>query len=229
MTSTAWLDAFGLNWIGAGGGAPVNLRPGPVWRDTLAGRVVPRLPGQWLARDYDLVRLPVLAVMCVVLPGRSGGHAAIYPLYIPERYGTLQFAVNVPSAVIDAAPEPVEPLLQELTDQALPFFDRYGHPAGLRQLCRERSTGLPARLVNPHDLRCLAASEVMLGEYIDAATTYAALAAAVADHPQPWTRDIEEEARVRSRLLHHDPALVHEALTATIRRQMSHVGLPPSA
>jgi hypothetical protein len=164
----------------------------------------------------------------VVLPGRSGGYGAVYPLYVPEQYGSLQFFVNVPSAVADTVPEPIEPLLQELTDQALPFFDRYGHPAGVRQLCRERSSGLPADRVNPHDLRCLAASEVMLGEYTDAAATYAALAAAVADHPQPWARDIEEEARVRSRLLQYDPAVVHEALTATIHQQMRHIGLRPS-
>jgi hypothetical protein len=53
-----WLDALGVAWVGAAGGAPVNLRPGPVWRDTVAQDVVPRLPGRWLPRDYDLVRLP---------------------------------------------------------------------------------------------------------------------------------------------------------------------------
>ena len=215
---SAWLDAFGVAWPGSGSGPPLNLRPGPVWRDAVARDVVPRLPGQWLARDYDLVRLPAAPVLCRVVPGRWSGYAVITPLYVPGPDGSLQFSIELRSAAEDST-GPVEPLLEDLTGIALPFFDRYGHPDGLRQLCRERVTGVPADRVNPHDLRCLAASEVVLGRYAEAAETYAVLARLTAADDTAWVREIAQEAHVRSVLLRHDPAVVHEALTATIEQQ----------
>jgi hypothetical protein len=220
-----WLDAFGIGWVGTGGGAPVNLRPGPVWRDAVADRVVPRLPGTWLARDYDLVRLPASPVMCVVLAGSHGGHAAVYPMYVPDVYGTLRYAIPLRQVTGDTPPDP-DALVRELRDDALPFFDRHGHPDGLRRLCRERTAGRAADRVDPHDLRCRAATEVILGRYVEAATTYAALAAALTGEAATWARDIAEEAYVRSRLLHHDPTVVHDALTDTIARQLDHLGVP---
>jgi hypothetical protein len=93
-------------------------------------------------------------------------------------------------------------------------------------LCRDRITGQPAGRVNPHDLRCQAATEVMLGRYPEAATTYATLAAAVPDDSPAWARDLAEEARVRSRLLRHDPAVVHNALTDTMRQQLAYLDVP---
>lgn len=223
---SAWLDAFGLAWVGSAGGGALNLRPGPVWRDAVARELVPRLPGRWLARDYDLVRLPASPVMCVILPGRRGGHAVLHPLYVPDQYGILQFFTELRYAVADAVPDPLEPLLNDVTGNALPYFDRHGHPAGLRQLCQERVAAAPAGHADPHDLRCLAASEVILGDYAAAAATYATLATAISTDSAAWAQEIAEEAHVRSRLLHHDPAVVHEALTATIHQQETHLGLP---
>ncbi|GIE99661.1 hypothetical protein Ari01nite_71260 [Paractinoplanes rishiriensis] len=223
--SEEWLEAFGMGWDRRGDGAPVNLRPGPVWRDAVARQVAPRLPGQWLARDYDLVRLPASPVMCVVLPGRHSGNAVIHPMYVPGSYGTLQFCVELRSAVGDQAPDPIEPLIHDLTATALPFFDRYGHPDGLHRLCQERVDARPGGRVNPHDLRCLAATEVILGRYHEAAANYAELARNTAGSTAAWARDIAEEAHVRSRLLQYEPAVVHEALTDTIHEQMTHVGL----
>ncbi|MEV6843303.1 hypothetical protein [Actinoplanes sp. NPDC051411] len=221
---SAWRDALGLEWVGAAGGPPINLRPGPIWRDAVARQVVPRLPGRWLARDYDLVRLPASPVTCLVSPGRLSGHAVICPMYIPDQF-SLQFSVGLRSAVNDRAPDPIEPLLAELTGVALPFFDRYGHPDGLRALCRERVDAAPAGHVNPHDLRCLAATEVVLGRYAEAAASYASLAERAAGASQDWLKELGEEARARSVLLLHEPTVVHDALRATIDRQVSKGGL----
>jgi hypothetical protein len=219
-----WLDAFGVETMETDGGSPVNLRPGPIWRDVVAGSVVPRLPGDWLVRDYDLVRLPAAPVLCVVLPGDFSGNAVLYPMYVPDAYGTLQYAVRLRHAVDDSPPD-ADALLRELTDDALPFFDRYGHPDGLWQLCSERVADQPADRANPHDLRCRAATEVMLGRYAEAAATYGALATAWAGEQTEWLRDIVEEARVRRVLLQHDPAVVHEALTETMNRQLADLGV----
>jgi hypothetical protein len=82
--------------------------------------------------------------------------------------------------------------------------------------------------VNPHDLRWLAATEVILGLYAEAGETYATLAGSAGESAAQWFRDIAEEARVRSVLLQHDPTVVHEALTATIQQQTAHLGLPPA-
>jgi hypothetical protein len=84
-------------------------------------------------------------------------------------------------------------------------------------------TGVPAGRVNPHDLRCLAASEVVLGRYAEAAETYAALERVTAADDVAWARELAEEAHVRSVLLRHDPSVVHEALTATVAQQESWV------
>lgn len=223
---SVWLEALGLDRVGAGGGAPINLRPGPVWRDAVARHLVPRLPGRWLPRDYDLVRLPASPVMCLVWPGDWQGDAVIHPMYVAKSDISLQFRVVLRSAVADTAPDPIEPLLNDLTVNALPFFDRYGHPDGLRELCQERVNAAPAGRPNPHDLQCLAATEVILGRYTEAAATYAALAAITATSSAGWAKEIGEEARVRSLLLQHQPTVVHHALTATIDQQMTYLGLP---
>lgn len=76
--------------------------------------------------------------------------------------------------------------MHDLTTTALPFFDSHGHPAGLRQLCQDEIAASPATQVNPHHLRCLAATEVILGNYTDAAATYSRLAAATAGDAVPW-------------------------------------------
>jgi hypothetical protein len=179
----------------------------------------------WLPRDYDLVRLPAGPVMCLVSPGRSTGHAVIWPMYIPQQYRSLQFSIGLRSAVQDRAPDPIEPFLDELSSKALPFFDRYGHPDGLRSLCRERVDAAAAGRVDPHDLRCLAATEVILGRYAEAATRYSSLAELAADSPDDRLEDIGEEARVRSVLLRYEPSVVHDALRVTIGQQLSERGL----
>ena len=157
-------------------------------------------------------------MLCRVVPGRSSGYAVITPLYVPGPDGSLQFSAELRAATEDE-PSPVEPLLRDLTGTALPFFDRYGHPDGLRELCRERLAGVPDDRVDPHDLRCLAATDVILGRYAEAAETYAALARLTAADDVAWARDVAEEAHVRSVLLRHDPSVVHEALTAIIGQQ----------
>lgn len=215
-----WLEALGIGWVGAAGGVPVNLRPGSIWRDAVARAVAPRLPGEWLARDYDLVRLPATPLMCAVLPGRHSGDAVVWPLYVPDVHGTLQYAVTLSHAVADTEPD-ADRLVGELVEKALPFFDRHGTLEGLWALCQDRT--------NPHDVRCRAATEVMLGRPEQAAATYEGLARSLAGNQPEWARDLAEEARVRSVLLRHDPAVVREALLETVRAQATRLGVPENA
>jgi hypothetical protein len=98
-------------------------------------------------------------------------------------------------------------------------------PHAVRQLCRERIDAAPAGRADPHDLRCLAATDVILGRYTEAATTCAALAA-TSGSSQDWAREIGAEARVRGLLLQQERSVVVDALSTTIDRQMTHLGLP---
>jgi len=219
-----WLDALGIAWSSPG--PQMNLRPGPVWQDWLRREVLPRLPGQWIARDFFAAREPVTAVACVLLPGRWRGYALLRPLYVPKDYWTLQFVKDLNGLDNKPAADP-QPLLRELTDVAVPFFDRHGHLDGVWQLCRGRITGRPRSRINPHDLNCRAATEVMLGRYDAAASSYAGLATMVAaEHDPPdWLTDLGEQARVRAGLLPNHGDAVCQALIATADQQRANLGL----
>jgi hypothetical protein len=56
--------------------------PSGAWREAMVHHVLPQLPGQWLAGDYDLVRLPAGPIACMVFPDQRNGHAVIQPLYV---------------------------------------------------------------------------------------------------------------------------------------------------
>jgi hypothetical protein len=222
-----WLDALKVAWSSPG--PTMNLRPGPVWRDWMRREVLPHLPDRWIAHDDFVVREPVTPVACVLLPGRWRGCALLRPLYVPKDHWTLQFSKDINTLANKPAADP-QPLLRELTDVAVPFFDRHGHLDSVWQLCRERITGRPLSRINPHDLNCRAATEVMLGRNDAAAASYAGLAAMITaeNDPPDWLTELGEQAYIRSRLLPTHGHAVREALTATIDQQLANLGLPPA-